>query len=290
MRLDGKVAIVTGGGTGIGRAVAERFVADGAFVCITGRRAEPLEQVAASLPSARVRTCAGDVSDAAAVARVVETALAFGRGLQVLVNNAGMEQAPLAGVAELDPALWNRVIAVNLTGPFLMMKAAIPHMIESGGGSIVNISSLAGLVSPPRMPAYCASKGGLINLSKQVAVDYGAQNVRCNVVCPGATKTDMMVSAFTPFAEACGLELEDVIRTFSKDIPMKRACSPAEMAGLCSLLASDDSSFLTGAVIPVDGGAGLVDVSGVAINELAARHGLAGDGGGSGERPYKSGR
>jgi meso-butanediol dehydrogenase/(S,S)-butanediol dehydrogenase/diacetyl reductase len=279
MRLDGKVAIVTGGGTGIGRAIAARFVADGACVCISGRRAEVLEQTAAALASDRVKICAADVSDAAAVAAVVRRALEFGRGVHVLVNNAGMEQAPLAGVDELDPALWNRVLEVNLTGPFLMMKAALPHMIQEGGGSIINISSLAGLVSPPKMPAYVASKGGLISLSKQVAVDYGARNVRCNVVCPGATKTDMMVSAMTPFAHACGLEVDDVLRTFSKDIPMKRVCTPEEMAGLCSFLASDDASFLTAAVIPVDGGAATVDVSGAAINELAVRHGLAGNGG-----------
>ena len=204
---------------------------------------------------------------------MVHTALAFGRGLHVLVNNAGVEQSPLARVADLDLESWDRVLAVNLTGPFLMMKAAIPHMVEAGGGSIINVSSLAGLVSPPKMPAYVASKGGLISLSKQVAVDYGVQNVRCNVVCPGATKTDMMVSAFTPFAAACGLQVDDVIRQFSKDIPMKRVCTPAEMAGLCSFLASDDASFLTAAVIPVDGGAVTVDVSGSAINELAARHG-----------------
>ena len=279
MILDGKVAIVTGGGTGIGRAVAERFVADGAYVCIAGRRAAPLAEVAATLPVDRVKTCVADVSDAGAVARVIETALEFGRGLHVLVNNAGIEQSPLAPVTELEPELWEQVLAVNLTGPFLMMKAAIPHMIAAGGGSIINVSSLAGLVSPPRMPAYVASKGGLISLSKQVAVDYGAQNIRCNVVCPGATKTDMMVSAFTPFAAPCGLELDDVMRQFSKDIPMKRVCTPAEMAGLCSFLASDDASFLTAAVIPVDGGAAAVDVSGSAINELAVLHGLAGNAG-----------
>ncbi len=278
MRLDGKVAIVTGGGTGIGRAVAERFVADGAYVCISGRRSELLEQVAAALPPDHIKICPADVSDATAVARIVTTALAFGRGLQVLVNNAGMEQ-PMAGVVDLDPALWSRVIEVNLTGPFLMMKAVIPHMIEAGGGSIINISSLAGLVNPPGLPAYCASKGGLISLTKQVAVDYGPRNVRCNVVCPGATKTEMIVGAMTPFAEACGLTVEDVLATFSRDIPLQRVSSPEEIAGLCSYLASDDSSFLTAAVIPLDGGAVAVDVSGAAIGRLAAEHGLAENGG-----------
>jgi meso-butanediol dehydrogenase/(S,S)-butanediol dehydrogenase/diacetyl reductase len=273
--LAGKVAIVTGGGTGIGRAVAERFAADGASVCITGRRQDVLEAAAASLPPARVKTCAADVVIPADVERVVQTALSFGRGLQVLVNNAGMEQ-PLGGVAELDPEVWGRVLEVNLTGPFLMMRAAIPRMIEAGGGSIINISSLAGLVSPPGLPAYCASKGGLISLSKQVAVDYGKNHVRCNVICPGATKTEMFVSAMTPFAEGCGLAVEEVFRTFSRDVPLRRVSEPREMAGLCSFLASDEASFLTAAVIPVDGGAVTVDVSGAAINELAAQRGPQG--------------
>lgn len=275
MRLDGKVAIVTGGGTGIGRAITERFVADGAHVCITGRRAEVLEQVAAALPADRVKTCAADVSDSAAVAHVVEAALGFGKGLHVLVNNAGMDQ-PMIGVVDLDPALWNRVLEVNLTGPFLTMKAVIPHMIQAGGGSIINISSLAGLVNPPGLPAYCASKGGLISLSKQVAVEYGANGLRCNVVCPGATKTEMIVSGMTPLAQSCGLTVDDVLATFSRDIPLGRMSRPEEMAGLCSFLAGDDSSFLTAAVIPLDGGATAVDVSAAAIGQLKARYGRAG--------------
>jgi NAD(P)-dependent dehydrogenase (short-subunit alcohol dehydrogenase family) len=273
MRLDGKVAIVTGGGTGIGRAVAERFVADGAYVCITGRRAGLLEEVAAALPGEHIKVCAADISEAGAVARVVEKALEFGRGLRVLVNNAGIDQ-PMAGVVDLDPALWNRVIEVNLTGPFLTMKEVIPHLIEAGGGSIINVSSLAGLVNPPGLPAYCASKGGLISLSKQVAVEYGANGVRCNAVCPGATRTDMIVEGMTPLAEACGLTVDDVLATFSRDIPLGRVSQPDEIAGLCSYLASDDAAFLTAAVIPFDGGAAAVDVSAAAIGQLEARHRL----------------
>ena len=278
MKLDGKVAIVTGGGTGIGRAIAERLVFDGASVCITGRRTELLQEVASALPADRVKICSADVCDPADAARVVETALSFGRGLQVLVNNAGTDQPVMAGVVDLDPAAWNRVLQVNLTGPFLMMKAVIPHMIKAGGGSIVNISSLAGLVNLPGLPAYCASKGGLISLSKQVAVDYGPSNVRCNVVCPGATMTEMFVGGMRPFAKACGVELEEVFRTFSEDIPLRRLSNPSEMAGLCSFLASDDAGFLTAAVIPVDGGAAAVDVSGAAINNMAAHYLSAGAG------------
>ena len=270
MRLIGKVAIITGGGTGIGRAIAERFTADGAHICITGPEAEALEATAANLPPGKVATCVADVTDPAGVERIVQAALAFGRGLHVLVNNAGILE-PVGGVVGLDPGTWERVLAVNLTGPFLLMKAAIPPMIEAGGGSIVNVSSLAGLLGVPGQPAYCASKGGLISLSKQVAVDYGREKVRCNVICPGSIKTEMLVGNMTSFAQMCGLEAESVLGTFSQDLPLHRVADPSEVAGLVSFLASDDASFITAAVIPIDGGAGVVDVSGAAINRLAAQ-------------------
>src|SRR4030042_2071621 len=167
MDLKGKVAIITGGGTGIGEAITRRFVADGAKVCITGRRQEMLDKVARSLPSGTVKTCAADVSDPKDVERMVETTLSFGLGLQVIVNNAGMEQAPLGGVVDIDVELWRKVLDINLTGPFLLMKAAIPHLIKAGGGSVINIASLAGVRSIPRAPAHCASQGGLINLTQQ---------------------------------------------------------------------------------------------------------------------------
>ncbi len=266
--LEDKVAIVTGGGTGIGRAIARCLVAEGAAVVISGRRAGPLQDTAATLPRARVKACVADVTIPADVERIVATALDFGRGLHVLVNNAGMEQPP-AKLAELDYSLWERVLAINLSGPFLMMKAALPHLVDAGGGSIINVSSLAGLVSPPGLPAYCASKGGLISLSKQVAVDYGAFNVRCNVVCPGGTRTEMIESAMGPFAAACGLTVAEVLAVFSRDVPLRRVALPEEVATVCAFLASEKASFLTGAVIPVDGGAVTVDVSGAAINRLA---------------------
>jgi meso-butanediol dehydrogenase/(S,S)-butanediol dehydrogenase/diacetyl reductase len=270
MDLKGKVAIITGGGTGIGEAVARRFIADGAKVCITGRRQHMLDQVAGTLPPGTVKTCAADVCDQKDVERMVETALSFGLGLQVIVNNAGTEQAPPAGVVDIDVELWRKVIDVNLTGPFLLMKAAIPHMIRAGGGSVINVSSLAGLRSIPDLPAYCASKGGLISLTQQAALDYGRYKVRCNVVCPGAVKTAMMTSAMEPFAKRVGTDVDGVLAAFSKDVPLHRVSVPEELGGLCSYLASDDSSFLTGVVIPIDGGAAIVDVSGAAITNLAA--------------------
>jgi meso-butanediol dehydrogenase/(S,S)-butanediol dehydrogenase/diacetyl reductase len=267
MDLKGKVAIITGGGTGIGKAIAQRFVADGAKVCITGRRQEMLDNVAKSLPSGTVKTCSADVSDAKDVERMVETALSFGGGLHVLVNNAARSHEP-AGVVDLDPAEWRKTLDINLTGPFLTMKASIPHMIKAGGGSVINISSLAGLRCTPGKPAYCATKAGLIQLTLQAALDYGRFRVRCNVVCPGAVKTAMFTGNMEPFAKMLGTDVDDIFSRFSKDVPLHRVAVPEEIAGLCSYLASDDSSYMTGAVIPIDGGAAIVDVSGAAISAI----------------------
>jgi meso-butanediol dehydrogenase/(S,S)-butanediol dehydrogenase/diacetyl reductase len=267
VNLKGKVAIVTGGGTGIGEAVTRRFVACGARVCITGRRQEMLDAVAKSLPEGTVKPCSADVSNEKDVERILKTALSFEGGLHVLVNNAAMDQNP-AGVVDLDVAEWRRMLEVNLTGPFLMMKACIPHMIRAGGGSVVNISSLAGLRCNSEMPAYCATKGGLINLTQQAALDYGPFNVRCNVVCPGATRTAMFTDNMAQFAQMLGTSVEDIFARFMKDVPMSRVARPDEMAGICAFLASDDSSFLTGTAIPVDGGAAVVDVSGAVISDI----------------------
>jgi meso-butanediol dehydrogenase / (S,S)-butanediol dehydrogenase / diacetyl reductase len=265
--LKGKVAIVTGGGTGIGEAVTRRFVTCGARVCIAGRRQEMLDGVAKSLPGGSVKTCSADVSDEKDVQRILKTALSFEGGLQVLVNNAAMDQNP-AGIVDMDIAEWRRMIEVNLTGPFLMMKACIPHMIKAGVGSVVNISSLAGLRCNSEMPAYCATKGGIINLTQQAALDYGRCNVRCNVVCPGTTRTAMFTDNMTEFAQMLDTNVEDIFARFMKDVPLNRVARPDEMAGICAFLASDDSSFLTGTVIPVDGGAAVVDVSGAVISSI----------------------
>jgi meso-butanediol dehydrogenase/(S,S)-butanediol dehydrogenase/diacetyl reductase len=270
MKLNGKVALITGGGTGIGAAIAQRFVADGAKVCITGRRKEMLEQVAGSLPSESVTICPGDVSRYKDVERMVETTLTFGGRLNVLVNNAGMDQIPPANVVDIDPELWQKVIAVNLTGPFFTMKATIPHMIKDGGGSIINVASLGGIRSIPNMPAYVSSKGGLVKLSQQVALDFGPSRVRCNVICPGGVRTAMIEGAMDHFVKKTGTNLEEVFAFFTKDIPLRRVAATEEIGGICSYLASDDSSFITGVVLPVDGGAAIVDISGAAINKMGS--------------------
>jgi meso-butanediol dehydrogenase/(S,S)-butanediol dehydrogenase/diacetyl reductase len=272
MNLKGKVALITGGGTGIGTAIAERFVADGAKVCITGRRKEMLEKVAESLPSGTVVICAGDVSKEEDVKRMVETTVKFGGKVNVLVNNAAINEP--APVAELDPERWRAVIGVNLTGPFLLMQAVIPLMIKGGGGSIINIASLGGLRCLPSMPAYCSSKAGLIMLTQQAALEYGSKNIRCNAVCPGGVKTAMTEKDFGQFGRMLGIEHETFINQIAQEIPLHRFAEPAEMGGLCSYLASDESSFMTGAVLTIDGGTAVVDVVGASITAAMRRGGL----------------
>jgi meso-butanediol dehydrogenase/(S,S)-butanediol dehydrogenase/diacetyl reductase len=272
MNIEGKMALVTGGGTGIGAAIAERFVADGAKVCITGRRKEMLEKVAQSLPSGVVTICPGDVSKEEDAKRMVETAVKFGGKLDVLVNNAGTNHP--APVTELDLEVWQEVIGVNLTGPFLLMKAVIPLMIKEGGGSIINVASLGGMRCLPSYPAYCSSKAGLIMLTQQVALDYGRHNIRCNAVCPGGVVTDMTRKDFGQFGKMLGIEPEAFLKQIAEGIPIHRFADSPEVGGLCSYLASDDSSFVTGAAILIDGGAAVVDIVGASITAALRRGGI----------------
>jgi len=276
MRLDGKVALITGGGTGIGAVIAKRFVAEGAKVCISGRRQAMLDQVAQSLPVGTVFTCAGDVVKFEDCERMVNATVTFGGKVDVLVNNAAID--PGGAVLDLSPELWRQVIDINLTGPFLMTKAALPPMIQSGGGSIINISALGGLRCLPGMPAYCASKAGLNHFTEQVALDYGPAKVRCNVVCPGATRTEMLAEALTPVAKAMGTDVEGIFAKIASNVPLRRIALATEIAGICVYLASEDSSFMTGSVLLVDGGAAVVDIAGAALNDTGTKWGVAGSG------------
>jgi meso-butanediol dehydrogenase / (S,S)-butanediol dehydrogenase / diacetyl reductase len=266
LNLKGKVALITGGGTGIGAAIAKRFVADGARVCITGRRRQKLEQVAASLPENSAVICAGDVTNLEDTKQMVQQTINNWGKLDVLVNNAGID--PPGAIVEVTPELWKRVIDTNLTGPLFMMKAAIPYFLKNGGGSIINISSLAGIRCIPSMPAYCSSKAGLIMLTQQAALDYGTSKIRCNAICPGATRTEMLEQAMKPLAKALKSDVGGALAKMTSYSPLRRAASPDEITGICSYLASDDSTFTTGAVIVVDGGASIVDVNGAALSSI----------------------
>ncbi len=270
-QLKGKVALITGGGTGLGADFTKRFVAEGAKVVITGRRKEPLEKVAEGLPAGSVLVVQGDVSKPDQAQAMVDATVKFGGKIDILVNNAGID--PPGTVVEIPIEQWQKIIDINLTGPFLMMRAAIPAMIKNGGGSIVNISSLAGLRCIPAMPAYTSSKSGLIGLSQATALDYGAQKIRVNVVCPGPIRTEMLEHAMADMAKALDSDVAGALNEMTKFIPLHRPATPDEVSGAVVFLASDDSSFVTGSTIVVDGGACIVDPCGSAVSTVGMNWG-----------------
>ncbi|MBN1831936.1 MAG: glucose 1-dehydrogenase [Deltaproteobacteria bacterium] len=272
MKLEGKVALITGGGGGIGAAVAERFVNEGAKILITGRRQGLLENMAQKLPAGSVEIFAGDVSKEKDAKGMVETAVKFGGKLDVLVNNAGISM--IGSVADISIENWNKTLAINLTGPMMMMKEAIPHMIKAGGGSIINIASVGGLRCLPGRTAYCTTKAGLIMLTKQTALDYGKNNIRCNAVCPGGVTTEMTEADFGQAAKMVGMETGPFIKEIATAMPLNRFADIHEMGGICTFLASDDSSFMTGAELVIDGGTAVVDVVGAGISGLMRKAGV----------------
>jgi len=255
-RLENKVALITGGGTGIGAAIARRFVDEGARVCLVGRRVGPLEEVANSLPRGTVVVCAGDVSREVDVERMIGVALTLG-GLHVLINNGAINVR--GSVTDLPPSEWRTLVDVNLTGPYLTMHYAIPHLVRSGGGSVINISSVGGIRCIPEAVGYCASKAGLIMLTQQASIDFGPKGVRCNVVCPGLVHTAMTDVGMDRKAPALNTDREGAYAHSARNIPMGKAAMPKEIAPLCAYLASDESSFMTGALLVIDGGISMLD-------------------------------
>ena len=243
-RLTGKVAVVTGAGSGMGRAIVRQFCAQGAKVIaadVSGKQ----DDLPAELGAACHATHA-DVSKSADVQAMLKLAEErFGR-LDVLCNNAGIS-GQIAPTADQDEDAFDEVIAVNLRGVFLGMKYAIPLMLKTGGGSIVNTSSMASLVAFPSMPAYCASKGGVSMLTKLTAAEYASQGIRVNAILPGAIDTGMTKALPKEILEGA------VAATL-----MGRIGTPDEIAHLAVFLASDESSFITGTLTPVDGGYTLV--------------------------------
>lgn len=256
-RLENKVAVITGGGTGIGAAISRRFIDEGARVCITGRRESLLREVAESLPPGAVKVCAGDVSNEADVERVINTALDFQGELHILVNNAAFPSH--GSVGDLTPDAWRMALEINLTGPFLTMRRAIPLMIKGGGGSIINIASVGGIMCIPAAPGYCTTKAGLIMLTKQTALDYGRKGIRCNVVCPGLVRTEMTATGMDRVAESLGVDREGAFSASIVDQPLGKVAVPDEIAPLCAYLASSESSFMTGSVLVIDGGISVLD-------------------------------
>lgn len=264
MRLNGKTALVTGGASGIGAATVERFVAEGAKVCIVDVQEQRLGEFAASFPAGLVAACTGDVSNADHIKAMVDAALGLGGRIDILVNSAAID--PPGPEVSRDMAMWQKIHDVNLTGPYLTMKAVIPHMVEAGGGSVINISSLSAVRFMSGRAAYTSAKGGLVALSQQVAVEYGPMRVRCNVICPGAIKTPLFERNMRPLAESVDKDVDWVYEKFTAFSPLRRIGRPEEIASICSFLASDDSSLMTGGVLIADGGTHLVDANGAAIS------------------------
>jgi meso-butanediol dehydrogenase/(S,S)-butanediol dehydrogenase/diacetyl reductase len=259
MRLQGKVALITGGGTGIGAAVAEAFIGEGARVCIAGRRREELEKFARRFSDRQITVCAADVSRQEDIQRMVETAAAFGGKLNVVVNNAAMGVPKT--VVDTDMDVWQKVVDTNLTGPFLMMKYAIPHMLRAGGGSIINVASVGAIRGLPFAAAYCATKSGLLGLSRQVAIDYGPHKIRSNVVLPGAFRSEMFDRRLVETAEVAGVSVEERLKTMAAPSPLKRIAFPSEIAGLFVYLAGDDSAYTTASEFVCDAGVSALDAS-----------------------------
>ena len=249
MKLDGKVALITGGNSGIGSATAALLAQEGAAVVLTGRNQERGEQVAQAINEAggQAMFLCSDVRVADECRQAVEQTLErFGR-IDVLFNNAGVFHPKT--VPECTEQEWDETIDSSLKGAFLMSKYALPSMIERGSGSIIHTSSGWGILGGDRAAAYCAAKGGLVIMAKAMAIDHGPDGIRVNCVCPGDVETPMLPDD----ADQRGLSWEDYIAGAS-DRPLGRVGTAEEIARAVLFLASDDSSFITGVALVVDGG------------------------------------
>jgi NAD(P)-dependent dehydrogenase (short-subunit alcohol dehydrogenase family) len=245
--LGGKIALITGAGSGIGRATALIFAREGATLALSDIAAEGGEETLRMVKQAGaeaifVRT---DVSKLAEVEALIAKVISNWGRIDCAFNNAGID-GKMAKTAECTEETWNRTIAVNLTGVFFCMKAEIPHMLRHGGGAIVNTASAAGLTGSPGLPAYVASKHGVVGLTRAAALEYGREKVRVNCVCPGPIRTPMLGRLLTNRPE--------MEQRFASAEPLKRLGEPGEIGEAVAWLCSDAASYVTGHAMSVDGG------------------------------------
>jgi len=256
MQLENKVALITGGGSGIGAAAARRFAREGAKIVLTGRRPEPIAAVAAEVGGVAV---AGDTGDPLQATEAVAVAVSTFGGIDVLVTSAGGGYE--GAVGDIDDEHWRRTFDTNLNGPMMLTRAALPGMLERGGGSIVLVASVNGMAAAPVSVAYDVSKAGLIALARAIAVDYGARGIRANALCPGWVTTPMGDDAMDELGASKGVGRQEAYDLATADVPMRRAGSAEEMAACCLFLASDESSFVNGTTLVADGGGLAVELT-----------------------------
>jgi NAD(P)-dependent dehydrogenase (short-subunit alcohol dehydrogenase family) len=250
MMLKNKVALITGGSSGIGMAIAERFLKEGAKIAIGGRskeRCDTAQKQLKTIVADAVYSVTGDVSKWDDAQKMVErTVKRFGR-IDILINNAGIYLEKR--IEETTEDEWDQVININLKGVFLCSKAVYPHFKNQGGGTIVNMSSDSGVSGNPCEAAYCASKGGVTNLTRAMALDYAKENIRVNAICPAVINTPMLQKE---------VDMQENKEAYLKEMdelhPIGRVGRPEEVAFAVLMVASDEASFITGANIPVDGG------------------------------------
>ncbi|MGI8896795.1 MAG: SDR family NAD(P)-dependent oxidoreductase [Pyrinomonadaceae bacterium] len=254
MKLENRIALITGGGRGIGRAIALAFARDGARVVLAARTAQQVEETAAEIgneENALPVVC--DVSDVDSVQLMfARVSVKFGRGPDILVNNAGIaESAPLA---KTDDDLWHRHLAINLSGTFYCTRAAVPAMVERVWGRVINIASIAGKTGAQYIAAYAASKHGVLGLTRSIALEVAAKGITVNAICPGYVDTDMTTRGIENVTAKTGRSADQALEAIKRMSPQNRLITVEEVAALALLLASEEGRGINGQAINIDGG------------------------------------
>lgn len=251
MLLNGKIALITGGGRGIGREIALTFARQGARIAVAARTTEQVEQVAAEIGNNSIALVC-DVSDSDSVARMFSDMRERLGDPDILVNNAGIAES--ATVVNTTDELWNRHLAINLSGTFYCTRAALPAMLKKGWGRVINVASIAAKTGAPYVSAYTASKHGVLGLTRTVALEVALKGITVNAICPGYVETEMVSRGIEQITSKTRLTAEEALDSLKKMSPQNRLVTPEEVAAIALLLASDEGRGINGQGINVDGG------------------------------------